>query len=62
MVPEHSKGITEGLEVINYVVSCVLKSNFFRSKTCSSTFAAACNKKTGRYIYIYIYIYTRSSN
>ena len=29
MAPERSKGTTKGLRVINYVVSCVLKSNFY---------------------------------
>ena len=28
MAPERSKGATKGLRVINFVVPCVLKSNF----------------------------------
>ena len=43
MVPE---GTTKGLRVLNYVVPCVLMSNFFRPLHNSCILAAACDKKT----------------
>ena len=46
MAPERSEGATKGLRVINYIVPCVLKSNFFRPLHSSRTLAAACIKKT----------------
>ena len=48
MAPERREGATKGLRVINYVVLCVLMSNFLRPLHCSCTFAAACSKKTMR--------------
>ena len=46
MAPERSEGATKGLRVLNYVVPCVLMSNFFRPLHSSCTLAAACNNKT----------------
>ena len=50
MAPKRSEGATEGLRVINYVVPCVLKSNFLEDPYIysSCTFAAACKKLTMR--------------
>ena len=42
VAPELSKGTTKGLRVI---ISCVLKSNFFRPQTCSCTFSSCCYTK-----------------
>ena len=43
--PERSEGTTKGLSVINFVVPCVLKSNFFYHRHVLVPLAAAVTPK-----------------
>ena len=45
VVPKKSKGATKGLRVINFIVFCVLKSNFLDHKHVLGPFAAAAAAK-----------------